>query len=119
MVDYEQWKGHCRNLFVEDYDTKCIWRWWRGNDFEEEEESSRKESIDEGVKESKEEREMEAPPAGGSGAGGVPTRALRINSVLPDGVDSIVPSSAIELQNTGGKTPMLGESRSIRCSSTN
>mmetsp|Transcript_24233 Transcript_24233/g.50777 ORF Transcript_24233/g.50777 Transcript_24233/m.50777 type:complete len:616 (+) Transcript_24233:69-1916(+) len=77
---------------------------------EEEEESSEEESSDEEMEESEEEGEatMEAPPADAEAA----ARAPGMDSVLPDGVDSVVPSSAIDLRKPGDETPMTvgGES---------
>ncbi|KAL7536764.1 hypothetical protein ACHAXR_007382 [Thalassiosira sp. AJA248-18] len=78
-------------------------------DDEEEESSSEEESSEEEMEESEEEEgEMTAPPAPG-GEGAVPARAPGMDSVLPDGVDSVVPSSAIDLRKPGDETPMVGE----------
>ena len=71
-----------------------------GDDYSEgEEESSEEESSDEEREESEEEGEMEAPPRAG-----VPARAPGMDSVLPEGVDSVVPSSAIDLRKPEGGT---------------
>lgn len=75
-------------------------------DDEEEEESSEEESSDEEMEESEEEGEMPAPLEDGAVAGG---RAPGMDSVLPDGVDSVVPSSAIDLRKPGDETPIVGE----------
>ena len=75
------------------------------DDSEGEEESSEEESSDEEMEESEEEGEMEAPPTGA----GVPARAPGMDSVLPDGVDSVVPSSAINLRKHGDEMPMVSE----------
>ena len=75
------------------------------DDSEGEEESSEEESSDEEMEESEEEGEMEAPPAGA----GVPACTPGMDSVLPDGVDSVVPSSAIDLRKPGDETPMVSE----------
>ena len=48
------------------------------------------------MEDSEEEGQMEAPPA--VNGAGVPIRAPGMDSVVPDGVDSIVPSSAIDLR---------------------
>lgn len=77
------------------------------DDEEEEESSSEEESSDEEMEESEEEGEMAPPPpvAGVEDA----SRAPGMDSVLPDGVDSVVPSSAIDLRKPGDETPMVGE----------
>ena len=75
---------------------------------EEESSSEEEESSDEEMEESEEEEgEMPAPPA--VAEGGVPVRAPGMDSILPDGVDSVVPSSAIDLRKPGDETPMIGE----------
>lgn len=81
----------------------------RGDDDEEEESSSEEEeSSEEEMEESEEEEEEEhlAVPEGTADAG---SRAAGMDSVLPDGVDSVVPSSAIDLRKPGDETPMINE----------
>jgi hypothetical protein len=50
------------------------------------------------------------PPSGGGGANaigvGAAPRAPGMDSVLPDGVDSVVPSSAVDLRKPGDETPV-------------
>ena len=57
------------------------------------------------MEESEEEGEMEAPLAGAD----LKARALGMDSVLPDGVDIVVPSSVIDLCKPGNEMPMVGE----------
>jgi splicing factor 3B subunit 2 len=71
---------------------------------EEMEESSEEESSEEESEEEEGEETME-PPA----AEGTVSRAPGMDSVLPDGVDSVVPSSAIDLRKPGDETPMVGD----------
>ena len=78
------------------------------DDDDEEESSSEEESSDEEMEESDEEGEM-APPPPPPGAGDDASRAPGMDSVLPDGVDSVVPSSAIDLRKPGDETPITGE----------
>ncbi|KAL9189693.1 hypothetical protein ACHAXT_009368 [Thalassiosira profunda] len=80
-----------------------------GDEEDDEEESSEEESSsEEEMEESEDEEEGEtpAPPAGGAAA---VSRAPGMDSVLPDGVDSVVPSSAIDLRKPGDETPMAGD----------
>ena len=81
-----------------------------GEDEEGEEESSseEEESSEEEMEESDEEGEM-APPPPGAGGDDMSSRAPGMDSVLPDGVDSVVPSSALDLRKPGDETPMVGE----------
>ena len=75
---------------------------------EEEEESSseEEESSDEEMDESDEEDgQLEVP----DGTADAESHAAGMDSVLPDGVDSVVPSSAIDLRKPGDETPMLNE----------
>jgi len=67
------------------------------------ESSEEEESSDE---ESEEEGEEMAPPAA---VEGTIARAPGMDSVLPDGLDSVVPSSAIDLRKPGDQTPMASE----------
>jgi splicing factor 3B subunit 2 len=73
---------------------------------EEEEESSseEEESSEEEMEESEEENGHLVVPDGTTDA---ESRAAGMDSVLPDGVDSVVPSSAIDLRKPGDETPML------------
>lgn len=77
-----------------------------GEDDEEEEEesSSEEESSEEEEDEEEEEEGQIAPPPTAGGKSVV--RALGMDSVLPDGVDSVVPSSAVDLRKPGDETPM-------------
>jgi len=77
------------------------------DDEDEEESSSEEESSEEEMEESEEEGEMAPPPPAVAGA--APARAPGMDSVLPDGVDSVVPSSAIDLRKPGDETPIVGE----------
>lgn len=71
----------------------------------EEEESSSEEEDEEGEGE---EKTMQ-PPGTGTAAEGTVSRVPGMDSVLPDGVDSVVPSSAIDLRKPGDETPMVGD----------
>ncbi len=54
-----------------------------------------------------EEGQMMAPPppsAGATATGGGAVRAPGMDSVLPDGVDITVPSSAVDLRKPGNET---------------
>ncbi|EED88970.1 hypothetical protein THAPSDRAFT_269780 [Thalassiosira pseudonana CCMP1335] len=75
-------------------------------DDDEDEESSEEESSDEEMEESSEEEEGELEAPTGEAA---VSRAPGMDSVLPDGVDSVVPSSAIDLRKPGDETPMVGD----------
>jgi splicing factor 3B subunit 2 len=83
------------------------------NDEDDESSSSEEESSDdeeEGMDESEEEEEegqMMAPPPPSAGGGASAIGAASgMDSVLPDGVDSVVPSSAVDLRKPGDETPM-------------
>jgi len=83
----------------------------RGDNAEEEEEeeessSEEEESSEEEMEESEEEDGQLVVPDGTVDA---ESRAAGMDSVLPDGVDSVVPSSAIDLRKPGDETPMLNE----------
>lgn len=71
---------------------------------EEMDESSEEESSSE--EEEEEGEEMEPPATSNDNA---ISRAPGMDSVLPDGVDSVVPSSAIDLRKPGDETPMVSE----------
>ncbi|KAL7430233.1 hypothetical protein ACHAXH_004518 [Discostella pseudostelligera] len=77
-----------------------------GEDDEEDEEesSSEEESSEEEEDEEEEEEGQIAPPL--TAGGKCVVRALGMDSVLPDGVDSVVPSSAVDLRKPGDETPM-------------
>ena len=77
------------------------------DDDEEEESSSEQESSEDEEDNDEEEEEEEgqiAPPIAGGEQNVI--RALGMDSVLPDGVDSVVPTSAIDLRKPGDETPM-------------
>ena len=77
------------------------------NDEDDEEESSSEEdeSSEDEMEESEEEEDGQLEiPDGATDAG---SRAAGMDSVLPDGVDSVVPSSAIDLRKPGDETPMI------------
>ncbi|KAL3805817.1 hypothetical protein HJC23_007778 [Cyclotella cryptica] len=71
---------------------------------EEKEESSEEEESSSEEEEEEGEEKME-PPMGE----GTVSRVPGMDSVLPDGVDSVVPSSAIDLRKPGDETPMVGD----------
>ena len=77
------------------------------DDDEEESSSEEEESSEEEMEESEEEEgaQLEIP----DGAAAAEARAAGMDSVLPDGVDSVVPSSAIDLRKPGDETPMINE----------
>eukprot|EP00956_Cyclotella_meneghiniana_P034661 scaffold107230_cov69-Cyclotella_meneghiniana.AAC.4 len=78
------------------------------SDEEMEESSEEEESSSEEEEEEEEEGEEKMqPPA--TAADGMVNRAPGMDSVLPDGVDSVVPSSAIDLRKPGDETPMVGD----------
>jgi splicing factor 3B subunit 2 len=76
---------------------------------EEEESSSEEESSEEEEdddEQEEEESQMIVPPLS-AGGDHVVVRTLGMDSVLPDGVDSVVPSSAVDLRKPGDETPMM------------
>jgi splicing factor 3B subunit 2 len=75
-----------------------------GSDDEMEESSSEEESSEE--EEEEEGQELEVPNNSYINNN---QRAPGMDSVLPDGVDSVVPSSAIDLRKPGDETPMVGD----------
>jgi splicing factor 3B subunit 2 len=80
----------------------------RGDDEDEEESSSEEEeSSEEEMEESEEEDgQLEVPK---DGVAFEVSRAAGMESVLPEGIDSVVPSSAIDLRKPGDETPMVNE----------
>ena len=106
VVSKRAW-GALPNAFGDDVDRDN-----RENDEDDEDDSSEEEdsSADE-MDESEEEDGQEAEGGGvakdAGAAAGVTTSGM--HSVLPDGVDSVVPSSAIDLRKQpGDETPMVG-----------
>jgi splicing factor 3B subunit 2 len=82
-----------------------------GEEEEEEESSSEEESSEEDEDEDEQEEgesQMNAPPLSAGGEH-VVVRTLGMDSVLPDGVDSVVPSSAVDLRKPGDETPMMAD----------
>ena len=76
-------------------------------------ESSEEDSSDEEMEESSEEEGEMPPPDAKAKAGAGAERAPGMDSVLPDGVDSVVPSSALDLRKPGDETPMAGEPKQL------
>ena len=79
------------------------------DDDEEEESSSEEEESSEEEMEESEEEEEDGQMVVPEGATDSVSRAAGMDSVLPDGVDSVVPSSAIDLRKPGDETPMINE----------
>ena len=83
----------------------------KGDDDDDEEESSseEEESSEEEMEESEEEEEEDGQLEVPDTAADSESRAAGMDSVLPDGVDSVVPSSAIDLRKPGDETPLHNE----------